>query len=126
MPAGFRALLIGVACTAGCECGSSPPSGAGSSSTTTSQDGGTELGGRRDVTALFGRYNRAAIADELPRRLSGESAEAWSARLNDAGVVAQLRGDTRRAVAAFAQALEARNKWFERAANNLSLAEAKK
>jgi hypothetical protein len=63
VPAGFRAVLIGVACTAGCECGSSPSSGAGSSSTATAPDGGSELGGRRDVTALFGRYNRATIAD---------------------------------------------------------------
>lgn len=69
---------------------------------------------------------RAAVADDLPRRKPGESAESWSARLNDAGVVAQLRGDRKRAIAAFAQALEARSKWFERAANNLSVAEARK
>ena len=68
---------------------------------------------------------RAAVSDDLPRRRPGESVESWSARLNDAGVVAQLRGDRKRAVAAFAQALEARSKWFERAANNLTLAEAK-
>ena len=69
---------------------------------------------------------RAAVADDLPRRKPDESAESFSARLNDAGVVAQIRGDRKRAVAAFAQALEARSKWFERAANNLTLAEAKK
>lgn len=69
---------------------------------------------------------RAAIAQELPRRRPSESDESWAARLNDAGVVAQLRGDQKRAVAAFTQALEARSQWFERAANNLSLAEAKK
>ena len=68
---------------------------------------------------------RAAVADELPRRRRGESSDAWAARLNDAGVVAQLRGNRKRAVAAFAQAIEARSTWFERAANNLSLAEAK-
>jgi Flp pilus assembly protein TadD len=69
---------------------------------------------------------RAAVADDLPRRKPNESAESWSARLNDAGVVAQIRGDRKRAIAAFAQALEARSKWFERAANNLSVAEAKR
>ena len=69
---------------------------------------------------------RAAVAEDLPRRRPAESDESWAARLNDAGVVAQLRGDRKRAVAAFSQAIEARSHWFERAANNLSLAEAKK
>jgi len=69
---------------------------------------------------------RAAVAEDLPRRKPGESDESWAARLNDAGVVAQLRGDRKKAVAAFSQALEARSLWFERAANNLSVAEAKK
>lgn len=69
---------------------------------------------------------RAAIAEDLPRRRPGESDESWAARLNDAGVVAQLRGEKKRAVAAFSQALEARSQWFERAANNLSLTETKK
>lgn len=68
---------------------------------------------------------RAAIASELPNRRPSESDESWAARLNDAGVVAQLRGDRKRAIAAFSQALEARSEWFERAANNLSLVEAK-
>ena len=69
---------------------------------------------------------QSAVANDLPRRRPGESDESWAARLNDAGVVAQLRGDRKRAVAAFAQAIEARSQWFERAANNLSLAEATK
>ena len=69
---------------------------------------------------------RAAVAEDLPKRRAGESDISWASRLNDAGVVAQLRGDRKRAVAAFTQALEARSQWFERAANNLSLAEAVK
>ena len=68
---------------------------------------------------------RAAVDENLPGRRTGESDESWAARLNDAGVVAQLRGDRKRAVAAFSQALEARNQWFDRAANNLALVEAK-
>lgn len=66
---------------------------------------------------------RAAEADDLPKRRNGESAADWAARLNDAGVVARLRGDRKRAVAAFAQAIEARTQWFERAANNLAALE---
>ena len=67
---------------------------------------------------------RAAVAEDLPRRRSGESDEDWSARLNDAGVIARLRGDTARAVAAFTRAIEARSVWFERAANNLEIVRA--
>ena len=63
---------------------------------------------------------RAALASDLPKRRSGESDEDWAARLNDAGLVAQLRGDRARAVAAFSQAIEARASWYARAANNLS------
>lgn len=66
---------------------------------------------------------RAALADGLPQRRSGESATDWAARLNDAGVVAGLRGERTRAVAAFARAIEARTDWFERAANNLAALE---
>lgn len=62
---------------------------------------------------------RAALAGELPGRRPGESDRAWAARLNDAGVAAQVMGDTRRAVAAFTQALEASGRWYARAANNL-------
>jgi Flp pilus assembly protein TadD len=69
---------------------------------------------------------RAAIADDLPNRRQGESLEDWAARLNDAGVIARIRGDRRRAIAAFSRALEARALWFERAANNLATVEAKK
>jgi tetratricopeptide (TPR) repeat protein len=69
---------------------------------------------------------RAALADALPKRRSAESAADWAARLNDAGVVARLRGDRKRAVAAFAQAIEARTGWFERAANNLAALESAK
>lgn len=64
---------------------------------------------------------RAAVAEDLPRRNSGESDDQWAARLNDAGVVAHRRGDEERATAAFTRALQARSIWFERAANNLKL-----
>lgn len=66
----------------------------------------------------------AAQADGLPQRRSGESTEDWAARLNDAGVIARMLGDRKRAVAAFAQAIEARTVWFERAVNNLAVLEA--
>jgi Flp pilus assembly protein TadD len=63
---------------------------------------------------------RAALASDLPHRRPGESDEDWAARLNDAGVAAELRGDRSRAIAAFSQAIEARASWYARAANNLS------
>src|SRR4051794_4951054 len=62
---------------------------------------------------------RAALAGDLPGRRRGETDRAWAARLNDAGVAAEVMGDTRRAVAAFTQALEASGSWYARAANNL-------
>jgi tetratricopeptide (TPR) repeat protein len=68
----------------------------------------------------------AALSDNLPSRKAGESDVAWAARLNDAGIAAQMRGEHKRAVAAFAQALEARSIWYERAANNLRSAEARR
>ena len=67
---------------------------------------------------------RTAIAEDLPERLPRESSEDWAARLNDAGVVARRRGDRARAIAAFTRAIEAREVWYERAANNLKLAQA--
>lgn len=67
---------------------------------------------------------KAALAEDLPRRRPGESDSDWAARLNDAGVLAAAAGDRRRAVAAFAQAIEASPQWFERAANNLAAIEA--
>ncbi|MBA3511804.1 tetratricopeptide repeat protein [Sphingomonas sp.] len=66
---------------------------------------------------------RTALAEDLPRRRAGESSADWAARLNDAGVAARLRGDKARAIAAFARAIEARDIWYERAANNLAIAE---
>lgn len=62
---------------------------------------------------------RAALASDLPQRRPGESDADWAARLNDAGVAAELRGERARAVAAFSQAIEARSSWYARAANNL-------
>jgi len=67
---------------------------------------------------------RAAVSHDLPRRKSGESESDWAARLNDAGVIARIQGDQKRAIAAFTQAIEARSHWFERAANNLALSQA--
>ena len=66
---------------------------------------------------------RTALAEDLPRRRAGESGTDWAARLNDAGVAARLRGEKARAVAAFSRALEARDIWYDRAANNLAIAE---
>jgi len=62
---------------------------------------------------------RSALASELPKRRAGEDDRAWAARLNDAGIAAELLGDRQRAIAAFTQALEASGSWYERAANNL-------
>ena len=67
---------------------------------------------------------RAAVSEDLPLRRPNEDDGEWAARLNDAGVIAGIRGDNKRAVAAFAQAIEARSQWFERAANNLAHAQA--
>lgn len=68
---------------------------------------------------------RAAVAEDLPRRHAGESDSGWAARLNDAGVLAMASGDRQRAIAAFAQAIEARGQWFDRASNNLDLVEGR-
>ena len=66
--------------------------------------------------------SRAALASDLPKRRLNESDADWAARLNDAGLAAEMLGDRQRAVAAFTQALEASGKWYERAANNLAAA----
>ena len=63
---------------------------------------------------------RAALGAELPVRMQGESDDAFAARLNDSGVVAAAAGQTKRAEAAFAQALEVRSHWYRRAADNLA------
>lgn len=63
---------------------------------------------------------KAALADNLPQRRPGESDMNFAARLNDAGVVAAQRGERDRAIAAFSRALETRESWFPRAANNLA------
>lgn len=67
---------------------------------------------------------RAAASQDLPQRRPNESDSDWAARLNDAGVMARVRGDQKQAIAAFAQAIGARSLWFERAANNLALIHA--
>jgi len=63
---------------------------------------------------------RAAMAADLPKRMAGESDEAFAARLNDAGVVAAASGQAKRAEAAFAQAIELKSRWNDRAADNLA------
>jgi Flp pilus assembly protein TadD len=63
---------------------------------------------------------RAAVAAELPRRRLGESDSQFAARLNDAGVAAEMRGQRDKAVAAFTRALTVSDSWYSRAANNLA------
>ena len=65
---------------------------------------------------------RAAASEGLPERRPGESEADWAARLNDAGVIAKLQGNNKKAVAAFTQAIEARSQYYTRAANNLAMA----
>ncbi len=60
------------------------------------------------------------LAGNLPTRRSGEPSADYAARLNDAGVAARLRGEPRRARAAFAQAIEASGSWYARAYANLA------
>ena len=66
---------------------------------------------------------RAALSEELPERRAGESEKDWAARLNDAGVIARLQGNDKKAVAAFTQAIQARSEYYDRAANNLASAQ---
>ena len=67
---------------------------------------------------------RTAASHDLPQRRSNESDNDWAARLNDAGMMSRARGDQKRAIAAFSQAIDARSQWYERAANNLAAAQA--
>ena len=69
---------------------------------------------------------RAAVTEDLPLRRSGESEADWAARLNDAGVIARVQGNNRKAVAAFTQAIQARSEYYTRAANNLAMAQVAK
>jgi Flp pilus assembly protein TadD len=69
---------------------------------------------------------RAAVAIDLPHRLMGEDDDSYAARLNDAGVVAAATGHTKKAEAAFAQAIEMRSRWYARAAENLAALSAPK
>lgn len=85
-----------------------------------------ELDGKSERIAHNLELARSAVAEELPPRRKGESDQDWAARLNDAGVVATMQHDNARAIAAFAQAIEARGTWYERAANNLRLAQSAK
>lgn len=63
---------------------------------------------------------REALDADLPHRLPGELDDSFAARLNDAGVVAAASGQTKRAEAAFAQAIELKSRWYGRAADNLA------
>ena len=66
---------------------------------------------------------RAAMSEDLPQRRAGESEVDWSARLNDAGVIARLQGNDKKAIAAFTRAIRARSEYYDRAANNLAVAQ---
>ena len=66
---------------------------------------------------------RAAMSEDLPQRQAGEAEADWAARLNDAGVIAKVQGNNRKAVAAFTQAIQARSQYYARAANNLATAQ---
>ena len=66
---------------------------------------------------------RAAMSEDLPQRRAGETEADWAARLNDAGVIAKVQGNNRKAVAAFTRAIEARSQYYARAANNLASAQ---
>lgn len=68
---------------------------------------------------------RAALSPDLPKRKAAETGAAWAARLNDAGVAAELDGEKDKAVAAFTQALEASDSWYGRASNNLDAVSSK-
>ena len=68
---------------------------------------------------------RAAIAEDLPARRRGES-DSYGP--HGSMMRGSLRGcgmDKERAIAAFARAIEARGTWYERAANNLRLAQSR-
>ena len=65
----------------------------------------------------------AAMSEDLPQRRAGETEADWAARLNDAGVIAKVQGNNRKAVAAFTRAIEARSQYYARAANNLASAQ---
>jgi Flp pilus assembly protein TadD len=71
-------------------------------------------------------FARAGLSAELPMRGKHESDNDWASRLNDAGVAAQSRGETARAVAAFSRAIEAKRSWYVRAVNNLRQIETRR
>ena len=52
--------------------------------------------------------------------MADENDESYASRLNDAGVVAAASGQSKRAEAAFTQAIELRSRWYARAAENLA------
>lgn len=66
---------------------------------------------------------RDAVAVGLPPRRPGENDDAYSARLNDVGVIAQAAGEPTKAKAAFTQALQLRSRWYALAADNLARVE---
>ena len=71
-------------------------------------------------------FARDALDQSLPDRQPGEDNDAYSARLNDAGVAAELRGDKARARAAYAEAIAVRGTWFDRADRNLDRVEGQR
>jgi len=85
-----------------------------------------ELAPRSERIANNLDLSRVGLEANLPERRSGESAEDWAHRLNDAGIAAQSLGNRQKAIAAFTRALEASETWYARAANNLDKAAATK
>jgi Flp pilus assembly protein TadD len=63
---------------------------------------------------------RSAVAAGLPARRAGEGDDAYAARLNDAGVIAEAAGEAAKAKAAYTQALQLRSRWYALAADNLA------
>ncbi|QIK95681.1 tetratricopeptide repeat protein [Sphingomonas sp. HDW15A] len=65
----------------------------------------------------------AALTQDLPAKRENETLDAYAARLNDIGVIAEAAGDRKRAVAAFSQSVSIHPRWSEKAASNLARAE---
>jgi Flp pilus assembly protein TadD len=84
-----------------------------------------ELDPRSERIANNLELAQAAVSADLPKRRPRESDSDFAARLNDAGIAAERRGERDRAIAAFSRALAVSDSWFARAANNLARMEQK-
>jgi Flp pilus assembly protein TadD len=81
------------------------------------------LSGVREVPRVANNLElaRAALVEDLPVRRPGEQVETYSARLNDAGVIADYLGNRGRSIAAFSEAIHARPTWSRRTEQNLRI-----